>query len=200
VKGDRHYSFKPVEQLLIARLGDQVLGGHAIVKPGTPMFAEFLGEHRRQVARWRSRGVSRDLADRIADRLELHVYEIWPQMRDHDIEDLTRTCDADDCAETFVVLRPSAHRRFCSARCKARMEWRRRWASVDDEVKERKRAYVRAYKDEVREARLRRLTPKPCEAEGCSTLVKDPRRRFCSARCRQRMKMRRHRSRRSEAA
>jgi endogenous inhibitor of DNA gyrase (YacG/DUF329 family) len=195
VKGDRHYSFKPVEQLLIARLGDQ-----AVVRPGVPSFAEFLGEHRRQVARWRSSGVSRSLADRIADRLSLHVYELWPEMRDDDIADLTRTCAADDCAETFVVLRPSAHRRFCSARCKARMEWRRRWSSVDEETKERKRAYVRAYKDEVREARLRRLTPKPCEAEGCSTLVEDPRRRFCSTQCRQRMKMRRHRSRRSEAA
>jgi predicted nucleic acid-binding Zn ribbon protein len=162
--------------------------------------ARFLKVNREQVYRWRRIGVDRDLADRLAGLVGHHPASIWPEIIDHDIDTVTKVCAADDCTATFLNAHPRAHRRFCSARCKARMEWRRRWASVDDEVKERKRAYVRAYKDEVREARLRRLTPKPCEADDCSTLVEDRRRRFCSARCRQRMKMRRHRSRRSEAA
>jgi hypothetical protein len=170
MKGDRHYSFKPVEQLLIARLGDQVIGGHAIVKPGTPMFAEFLGEHRRQVARWRSGGVSRSLADRIADRIGLHVYEIWPQMRHDDIEDLP-VCARDDCDERFV---PGYGRRFCSPRCRQAEKNRRVRAGVD-------------------------RGPRVCASSDCDEtftppLRTGPPRIYCSQTCRSREVMRTYRA------
>jgi hypothetical protein len=163
MKGDRIYSFKPVEQLLIARLGDQVLGGQAIVKPGTPMFAEFLGEHRRQVARWRSSGVSRSLADRIADRLGLHVYEIWPEMRDDDIEDLEAKVRA---AAAARKRRQYAHRRdeilkrnrrYRQEAARAiQVQRRRRYRENAEIERARSRAYYEANRERMKEAARRR--------------------------------------------
>lgn len=68
----RRYSYQPVADLLGGTNGTQ---------------AEILGTTRRTVIRWTQEGLSREKAEELADRLRSHVYELWPEMLEHDAED-----------------------------------------------------------------------------------------------------------------
>lgn len=93
----------------------------------------------------RDQGVTEYIADRLACAAGYHPHEVWPEMLDHAIADLTdRECD--ECGDLFVPSRPSIQR-FCSRRCyrrhHARATERRRRATP--EGAERNRALRRRY-------------------------------------------------------
>lgn len=47
--------------------------------------AEILGVSRRQVQRYKTDGLSREHAERIAELLKLHTVELWPEVLEHDL-------------------------------------------------------------------------------------------------------------------
>lgn len=132
--------------------------------------------------KYRDEGLSRDVADRMAERLGFHPYEVWPDMVEDDLEDLAdlppegQQCAAWGCPEWFIPSRVGGSKRwpprFCSTRCRNRDKRRRQigWVPPAEKV---------------------------CAAPGCAALfvpaVKRPDQRFCSVRCRNREKARRYR-------
>lgn len=96
-------------------------------------------------------GMDERAAERLAVRAGFVPYLVWPEwIREAEVE-----CEAPDCPVTFVKKWRGAHRRFCSDTCRDRTGSRKRYAERP-ELRERKRAKVRVYEAEVREARARR--------------------------------------------
>src|SRR5437879_1101511 len=107
-KRQHRFSFEPVEYLAVRRTGSAKAA------------AVLLGLHHRQWYALKDDGVTRDMAERLATALERHPFELWPEMVDIDIAAVTRTCESDECDETFILdTTPSGQRRrFCTDRCR----------------------------------------------------------------------------------
>jgi hypothetical protein len=90
-------------------------------------------------------GITLEQAERFADRIQIHPYELWPEMADHIVEAMTKVCVADGCNETFE---PKTKRRlYCSPRCRdrrAKANWARRRYQTDAEFRERRKAQAAA--------------------------------------------------------
>ena len=106
--------------------------------------------------KYRDQGVSRVSADRLAVRAGFHPYEVWPDMADHDYEDASRECEADDCTERFIPANNGGkHRKFCSPRCANRVRLRR-YRARSEAARERDRGYSASYYREAKPYVLRR--------------------------------------------
>lgn len=74
---------------------------------------------------FKGHGLTLEQAERYAERVRLHPYEVWPDMLDEVLDTVTRVCAADGCDETFI---PSNLRRiYCSKLCGDRRH-KTRWA------------------------------------------------------------------------
>jgi hypothetical protein len=111
---------------------------------------------------YRCHGVLRRTADRLAARVGEHPYTVWPDMADHDIADLSVTCD--ECGQPFIPTRKG--HRYCQRKCKdvagqrlrrqtrpevaeaARQASRRWYYECHDYALARRREYERAHKDD----------------------------------------------------
>jgi hypothetical protein len=76
---------------------------------------------------YRDRGVSERVADRLATKLELHAYMVWPEMLDDAIGDASFECAGPECVDRFVPRR--SDQRYCSIRCQRRAHTIRRAAA-----------------------------------------------------------------------
>lgn len=103
--------------------------------------------------KYRDEGVTERVADRLASRLGLSAYNVWPEMLDHSITSCERVCALDECTERFV---PSTHNhRYHDPKCRQRAKniarrveraaWARRRRQLDPAVAERNRVRRRAY-------------------------------------------------------
>lgn len=98
------------------------------------------------------RGVTAQVADRLAHLAGFIPYEVWPEMLDDAIADLERECEAPDCTvRSMPGPRGGRLRRFCSPTCGSRVRMRRYRAT--ERGKQANRDYVRRYKAEVRARR-----------------------------------------------
>jgi hypothetical protein len=105
----------------------------------------------------RCHGVPRDTAERYALRLGRHPYEIWFEMRDHDVEDHQVACANERCGKVFLPR--SARQRYCSTRCQ-KNAWMRHHYASDTEWAEARKAKSRAYWAAIRDDELAaRRTP-----------------------------------------
>lgn len=147
------YPYAPLEAQVAARLADASLdvraeqAGH----DNDVRQAEMLGTNRHQIARWRRYGVSALQADRLAQRIHLDPYQLWPEMLDAAIAEVERQCAAEACTNTFTLKARAPHQRFCSSNCRAREGERARYRRSS-----RKKIANRRYKAEVRAAIQRR--------------------------------------------
>jgi hypothetical protein len=114
----------------------------------------------------RCHGITRRVAEKAAGLVKEHPATIWPEIVDHDIEDASRICAAEDCDQTFIG---HPNKRYCSGSCKRRIQARRhrerhpeKYAARMREWKERNadeyRTYNRRY--QRRYMRLRRARMK----------------------------------------
>jgi hypothetical protein len=96
----------------------------------------------------RCHGVTRRVADTLADRVGQHVWTIWPETADHDIEDHSVPCQ--ECGDPFIPNREG--HRHCSDTCRTRRtsrEYQRRRHATDPEFREHKRRQNREYYEET---------------------------------------------------
>lgn len=108
--------------------------------------------------RYRRDGMTREAAERLADRAGFHVYEVWPDMAIDDAGPLEQKCAAPDCPVMFVAptLRLGQKRRhYCSRTCQQRTNARVRYQS-DEATRQRRCADSRRYKQEIKELVARR--------------------------------------------
>lgn len=109
------------------------------------------GEYRTR----RERGVTADVADRMAVAAGFHPYELWPEMLDDHISAyVDRSCA--ECGSDFTPTAP--HQRFCHRRCRDRQGERIRYqrsAAARSRARERRRLYY-AENAEYEKARERR--------------------------------------------
>jgi CGNR zinc finger len=84
----------------------------------------------------RCHGITRRVVDRVAGELHEHPSVIWPETIDHDIEDITAMCAAEDCDQRFVP-RNRSHL-FCSERCRQRIKMRRYRATPNGKAADQK--------------------------------------------------------------
>jgi endogenous inhibitor of DNA gyrase (YacG/DUF329 family) len=102
--------------------------------------------------RYSDEGMTREVADRKAVKAGLHPYEVWPEMADHDLEDVSRPCA--DCGKSFIVNRD--WQRFCSTECRQRLHkrnWARNKYRTDPEYRRRRIEQAARYEAEVRSLR-----------------------------------------------
>jgi hypothetical protein len=92
-------------------------------------------------------GIGREAAERIANKLGVHPYELWPEMIDDDAG--IRPCV--ECGSPFIPGRP--HQTYCGVLCRHRSNGRRsmRRYRATDRGKEANRSYARSYKTYLRE-------------------------------------------------
>lgn len=115
---------------------DRLLGGTV----GTQ--AEHLGTTRRNILRWRADGLSRKTAERLADTVRSHVYELWPSMVDLD------AAEAEEAEEQRKARRREYRRRYYLANRERELERQRARDEADAEIKRR---YARWYYQANRE-------------------------------------------------
>lgn len=129
-----------------------------VVRPSSiTELAAAIGMHRRNLQRYVAEGVPASHTDDIAIALGLLDTEMWPEIIDHEIADLTRTCAAPECDETFVLAEQGdggGNRRYCSFRCKKREAMRRYRSRPHGRANDAR--YARAYRADVAESRRRR--------------------------------------------
>ena len=102
---------------------------------------------------YRRDGVTDKVADRLAIRAGFHPYEIWPDMADHQLADVSKPCADEKCDELYVPS--TASQRFCSPTCRKRDAGRRyvrRRYRTDPEFAERRRRESRQWRAEGGEA------------------------------------------------
>lgn len=135
------YSYDPVASFLGGTVGTQ---------------AELLGVAKRTVQRYANKGLTREQAEDVADRFGLHVYELWPDMREGDLERWAVDCEASDCPVRFVpppTGRGQKRKRYCSRTCQVRTNRRR--LRENPVQRERDNEVARQYKAWLRERRKR---------------------------------------------
>lgn len=88
-------------------------------------------------------GVGREAAERIADKMGVHVYGLWPELVDHDLASQHRECE--DCGQAFLPA--TGRQRFCTRNCAARA-WQRRKYQSDEWFRQRDIEKRRAYYQE----------------------------------------------------
>lgn len=99
---------------------------------------------------YRRDGMSELVAERRAVQVGLVPYDVWPEMLEVSIGDLFVECAAPDCTERFDPQAWSTkRRRYCSRTCQQRTNARRRYQE-DPATRERRKAFTRRYKAEVR--------------------------------------------------
>lgn len=136
----RYYPFAPLDAL--------------IADDTTLAAARRLGVSPRTVHRWREDGrLSEQQADRAAVALNLHPFELWPEMAEHAIADMSRVCANDRCRCVFIPHRRD--QRYCERACMMRAKARRREARLyqDPEFRAAKVEKNRAYRDYVKARR-----------------------------------------------
>jgi hypothetical protein len=99
-------------------------------------------------------GVTRKVAERMADQNGVHPYEVWPEMADHDFEDASVPCANDRCEKRLIPR--TTRQRYCSRQC-AKNAWMRQHYASDSDWRERRLADNRQRyeqtKDEIAAAR-----------------------------------------------
>jgi lambda repressor-like predicted transcriptional regulator/DNA-directed RNA polymerase subunit RPC12/RpoP len=100
--------------------------------------ARKLGVSGRTWQGYMCHGVGREAAERIANRLGVHPYELWPDMIDHDAG--AKPCE--ECGKPFIPTRST--QRMCSPRCRSR-RWQRNRYQNDPDWRARDVAKSRAY-------------------------------------------------------
>lgn len=86
---------------------------------------------------YRDRGVSFDVADRLATRAGFHPANVWPEWTDALVEGCEQPCAAPDCDVRFVPTR--AGHVYCSATCRRRIAKRRELATPTGAARNRER-------------------------------------------------------------
>lgn len=109
-----------------------------------PQLAKLLGVRGRTWVEYRDLGVSEFVADRMACRLGLHPFVVWPELTEAQIVDASVVCA--DCPTRFIP-RDSRHV-YCSKRCRLRVQ-QRRWRATP-KGREASRAANRRYDHSVR--------------------------------------------------
>lgn len=99
----KRYPFAPLEEILRGRAGT-TLSQRALEKT--------LGVTSGRVDTFRRKGITADLADEFATRLDLEESEIWPDIDD----EIMVQCGSPPCEKKFVPYRPN--HKYC---CKAHM-------------------------------------------------------------------------------
>ena len=105
-----------------------------------------LGVSGTEWPRYINGGVSAATAERWAERLGLHPYEVWPELaKEHAANPTARECAHPKCTVEFVP-RKSDHK-YCCTRCQqnvAKAAWKRRKYAKDAEFREERKAAARA--------------------------------------------------------
>lgn len=109
---------------------------------------------------YRRRGMTERVADRLAVKVGLHPFEVWPEMVELHIAAEVRECAADGCTGTFLLHtgRGGQNRRYCSDTCRAREVKRRQ--SSDPHVRAREAARQAAYRASLSPAARRAVVAK----------------------------------------
>lgn len=94
-------------------------------------------------------GVGREQAERIAERLGVHPYELWPELIDYDAG--ARPCKV--CDGLFVPVR--CDQVYCGAACRKRAQNQRRQERHGDRIRELQRAWREANADSYRKHHTR---------------------------------------------
>lgn len=96
-------------------------------------------------------------AEKYATALGLIDYEVWPELLDEQVAEVTRSCPT--CGDVFVLTR--SDKKFCSGPCRDRspqaLARRRKWqaarrAAETPEERQRRLEQVRAYKEASKRA------------------------------------------------
>jgi hypothetical protein len=130
----RRYPFEPLEEIVARQLRSRGIA------PTLKGVADELGEEANLVRRARANGLNREQTERLAAKVGYHPASIWPEILDHDIEDLP-VCASDDCDERFVPRNRAS--KYCSPRC-SRREVARRYRARHPEVVKAQAARRRA--------------------------------------------------------
>ncbi|MFZ5698561.1 MAG: hypothetical protein ACOY9J_07610 [Pseudomonadota bacterium] len=110
-----------------------------------------LGLDHRQVARYRSEGLTERRADELATAAGWPTLLVWPDMAADALEDVSVACE--ECGETFIPSRKG--HTFCTERCWQRMykrERHRRLYATDPEFRAQKLAAARRYREGAKRA------------------------------------------------
>lgn len=128
----------------------------------TPVFAQFtdddtdadiaaaLAVSLGAVRKWR-RGIRRirpSTADDIANRLGLHLYDLWPHLLEADIAAAEKVCAASECSTRFVPYRSTSL--YCSPSCSRRAGRERRTAEQRQRDAQKVAAWKAANADHCR--------------------------------------------------
>lgn len=101
---------------------------------------------------YRRRGLTARVAERLAERARLHPYEVWPELLDEVLAGMERQCEAQGCTNAFIDSpgRGGPRRRWCSRRCAARENARKRYHE-DAELRARRIASASRYYEDCGE-------------------------------------------------
>lgn len=161
---DRRYPYAPLARLLVDRVAvttEQADGGlHGRSGTSSALQADLLGVWPEQVRRWRSTGLTRERAERLAEAAGYLPYEVWPELLDDTIVELEVECAAGDCIERFVpppTGRGQKRQRYHSPQCQRRWNRRRKY-QTDPVAAEIRRERNRRYRAEVKELQARRAS------------------------------------------
>ena len=122
--------------------------------------AETLGVSRSTVQKWRSGhlGLSQKMGERCAATLGLLDHEVWPDLLEAAIAEVTRECEIVDCFEVYELSR--SHKRFCSANCRNRSpQAKARRTKAQRDLRQRETPEQR--EERLRRARRYKATAKP---------------------------------------
>lgn len=164
---DRRYPYDALDRLLTPRLActtEQPDGGvHGRPGSSSALQAELLGVWPEQIRRWRQSGLTRTMAERLAEAAGYVPYEVWPELLDETIAAMERECAAEDCTSRFIPPAKAPNKRFCSTTCKARTLRRRRY-QTDLVFRDRTKASWRRYYSETRDWQVARSRRNRAEA------------------------------------
>jgi len=83
-------------------------------------------------------GIGERSADRLAARVGVPAYTVWPEMIDDVISDTGRECAAEDCTARF---HGHPNQRYCSPQCRRRIQARRHRERHRDRYRARQRSW-----------------------------------------------------------
>lgn len=112
--------------------------------------------------RRQTEGVTELIADRLASTAGLHPFEVWPEMAEHAIEDISRTCEG--CGITYPPHWKT--QRYCRPQCAKNASERRKREADPNYVAKRNEARRRYYAEagDYERARQRRYDRARTEA------------------------------------